>query len=124
MSSREFRVTGAVRLPAVSKPFQDAAAHVSVKDVSRMDVSATLIASQRINVSVSEDDIESGRESRFEFTIQGEITDERNLYVVNVHVDVDGDGKISIGDYITTGLFPVLTRGHPDRVVVHVDEVT
>lgn len=123
MSSRKFRVTGTVMLPAVSKPFQNAAAHVSVQDVSRMDVSATLVASQRIDVSVSEDAIESGRESRFEFDIQGEVTDERNIYVVNVHVDVDGDGKISLGDYITTGFFPVLTRGHPDRVEVHVDEV-
>ncbi len=123
MSSREFKVTGTVRLPAVTKPFQNAPAHVSVEDVSKMDVSATLIAAQRIDVSISEGDMESGRENRFEFEIQGEITDERNLYVVSVHIDVDGDGKISHGDYITTGLYPVLTRGNPDRVVVDVDEV-
>lgn len=123
MSSREFKVTGTVRLPVVSKSFRNAAAHVRVEDVSRMDVSATLIAAQRIDVSVSEADIESGRASRFEFEIQGEITDERNLYVVSVHIDVDGAGKISRGDYITTGLYPVLTRGNPDRVVVDIDEV-
>ena len=123
MSSREFKVTGTVRLPLVSKPFQNAPAHVRVEDVSRMDVSATLIAAQRKNVSVSEGDIGSAKESLFEFEIQGEITDERNLYVVSVHVDVDGDGKISRGDYITTGLYPVLTRENPDHVVVDVNEV-
>ena len=123
MSRMEFKVTGTVRLPSVSKPFQNAPTHVRVEDVSRMDVSATLIASQRIAVSVSEEDIESAKERRFEFEIQGEIADKRNLYVVGVHIDVDGDGKISRGDYITTGLYPVLTRGNPDRVEVDVDEV-
>lgn len=123
MSDRGFKVTGTVRLPSISKPFQNAAAHVSVQDVSRMDVSATIVASEITRLSVSEDDIKSGREISFEFTIQGEISDERNIYVVNVHIDVDGNGKISKGDYITTGLYSVLTRGYPDRVVVNVDEV-
>lgn len=123
MNGRGFKITGTVRLPAVSKPFQNAAAHVSVQDVSRMDVSATIIASEMTRLSVSEDDIESGREISFEFTINGEISDERNIYVVNVHIDVDGNGKISRGDYITTGLYSVLTRGYPDRVVVNVDEI-
>jgi hypothetical protein len=123
MNDRGFKVTGTVRLPAVSKPFQNAAAHISVQDVSRMDVSATIIASEMTRLSVSEDDIESGREISFEFTIHGEIPDERNIYVVNVHIDVDGNGKISKGDYITTGLYSVLTRGYPDRVVVNVNEV-
>ena len=42
---------------------------------------------------------------------------------IRVHIDVDRDGRVSRGDYITMESYPVLTWGHPDRVTVRVREV-
>jgi hypothetical protein len=56
--------------------------------------------------------------------LQGRVPDMRARYQVRVHVDVDKDGKVSRGDYITTESYPVLTFGHPSRVRVRVRPVS
>lgn len=45
-------------------------------------------------------------------------------YIVRVHIDVDGDGAVSQGDYITTGYYPVTSRGNPTDITVAVQRVT
>jgi hypothetical protein len=35
-----------------------------------------------------------------------------------VHVDLDGDGRKSKGDYLNMQSYPVITRGHPNQVEV------
>jgi len=40
------------------------------------------------------------------------------LYSVRAHLDADGDGKVSVGDWISTQVHPVLTRGNPTRVAI------
>jgi hypothetical protein len=42
---------------------------------------------------------------------------------VRVHVDLDKDGEVSVGDYISMESHPVLTYGHPDHVEVAVQKV-
>jgi hypothetical protein len=49
--------------------------------------------------------------------------DEGAGYSVRVHVDLDGDRRVSRGDFISTESHPVLTLGRPDRVTVRVREV-
>ena len=38
-------------------------------------------------------------------------------------VDVDGDGKVSVGDYISMQSYPVLTFGYPREVTIEVKKV-
>jgi len=45
-------------------------------------------------------------------------------YAIRAHIDLDRDGKISIGDYINMQSYPVLTRGHPREVSILVRQVT
>jgi hypothetical protein len=40
-----------------------------------------------------------------------------------VLVDLDGDGKISKGDYISMQSYPVLTFGSPSEVTIEVKQV-
>ena len=42
---------------------------------------------------------------------------------LEVHVDVDNDGKISVGDYINMESYPVLTYGNPNYISVKVKNV-
>ncbi len=39
------------------------------------------------------------------------------------HADLDGDGQVSLGDYVTMESYPVLTRGNPASAEVEVREV-
>ena len=41
-------------------------------------------------------------------------------YEVGVLVDLDGDGKPSVGDYVNTCAYPVLTQGFPAHVEIRV----
>ena len=36
---------------------------------------------------------------------------------------IDKPGEVSVGDYISTSAYPVLTRGHPEYVEIHVHPV-
>jgi uncharacterized lipoprotein YbaY len=93
---------------------------VALEDVSRADAPATIIAEELMR-DVTYDPTQ-GRP--LPFRLDGEIPDERASYVVRVHVDVDGDGEISQGDFISMESYPVLTHGNPDRVTVRVHEIT
>jgi hypothetical protein len=54
-----------------------------------------------------------------EFRLEVREVDCRARYQVSALVDLDGDGRIGVGDYASTRSYPVLTRGFPDEVGVH-----
>lgn len=58
------------------------------------------------------------------FTIAGKAPDPRASYAVRVHIDVDGDGEVSQGDFVSTQSYPVITFGHPREVSILVRQVT
>lgn len=60
---------------------------------------------------------------KIEFSIKGKIEDERGTYVISVHIDVDGDGKVSVGDYITTGYNQVSSVGKTKGLSIKVQRV-
>ncbi len=111
-------VTGNVVIDG-GRPFTGAQMRIMLEDVSRLDAPSISIVEQVID-GVSYD---SSSGTSLEFSLHGAIPNERANYAVRVHVDVDRDGRVSRGDYITMESFPVLTHGHPDRVTVRVREV-
>ncbi|WP_337863039.1 YbaY family lipoprotein [Nitrososphaera sp.] len=112
--SSQVTVTGKVHFGPDAVPFDGATAYISLLDVSRQDAPSRTVAKQVIRGAA----YSAGRkEEEIEFALSGTIEDPRNTYVVSVHIDVDGDGKVSVGDYITTGLYPVATQGSPTENV-------
>ena len=120
MSKREPLISGRIVFGGKVKSFSGATAYVRLEDVSRADASATTVAEQVIK-GVSH---QTGKEEAVSFILYGDPPEEHSDYSVRVHVDVDGDGEISVGDYISTESYPVLTYGRPARVDVRVEEVT
>jgi uncharacterized lipoprotein YbaY len=57
------------------------------------------------------------------FALSGPPPDPQARYIVQVHVDLDGDGAISHGDFVTMQSYPVLTLGHPHEIAVVVRQV-
>jgi hypothetical protein len=57
------------------------------------------------------------------FAIHGKAPDPRASYSVRVHIDIDGDGEVSRGDFISTQSYPVITGVHPTEISVLVRQV-
>ncbi len=112
-------VSGSISFDEDAPAFSGATIYVRLEDVSYADASAKLVAEQIMrNVSRR-----AGGGEELEFKLHGRIADERASYSVRVHVDVDGDGEVSLHDHITTQSYPVLTQGHPRKLSVRVHEV-
>lgn len=99
--------------------FNGATLFVSLHDTSYADAPAETVTSL-VQADVSYD---AHARNHLPFVLRGQIHDETATYTVSVHLDLDGDGKVSRGDYINVQSYPVLTRGHPDFVTIRVKQV-
>jgi hypothetical protein len=106
-------VRGNILFPTGFTSTSGAPATIEVLDTSYAD--APSVAIGRVATTVT------GSVTPFAVPITG-VRSNRS-YTVHVHVDVDGNGAISNGDYITMESFPVLTQGHPSVVAVTVQPV-
>lgn len=113
-------VSGEVVFGESSEAFSGATAYVRLEDVSRADAPSHVVAEQVIR----QVDYQPGQTVRLAFELHGPIPHEQFRYIVSVHVDVDGDGQLSRGDYITMESYPVLTQGYPRRVSVRLKKVS
>lgn len=100
-------------------PIAAALLHVEVEDYSRADANTQVVGRlRRSNVVFT-----PGVSERFEVEVPARLIDDRDMYSVRAHVDVSGSGSVERGDLITVQSYPVLTRGHPDEVVVEIRRV-
>ena len=112
MPNHQVPLTVLISFTAEAVAFQSATLYGYVEDVSRADAPAQPLGSLVLrDVSHA-----AGETDGPEFTLSVEIPDPNALLAVRVHIDLDGDGRYSRGDFITMESYPVLTRGHPDRV--------
>ena len=93
-----------------------ATVYVKLRDTSRIDARA-LTVDEVVLHGVDLNEVQrAGLASR----LSAAEVDPRARYEVGVLVDLDGDGRPSVGDYINVRSYPVLTRGFPDHVEVEV----
>ena len=108
-------VTGSILLPPGFVLPHGAVAYVRLLDTSLADAPSTVVAEQAI------EGIAAGKE--IGFALYGEIRNWRADYNVSVHIDVDGDRRVSVGDCITVQSYPVITFGRPRKVRVQTVQV-
>jgi uncharacterized lipoprotein YbaY len=87
-----------VTVAGSERPPEDAAVRVEVRDTSIADAPAVTLGSATGRVR--------GRGSWIE-TVEVDVDDLPDGCTVFAHVDVDGDGRLSAGDYLTTQSYPV-----------------
>ena len=92
--------------------------YVRLLDVTFTDAPSRTVAEQVLTLA-------RGRagERRLAFSLELETIDSHRTYIVSAHADLDGDGSISRGDWMTMESYPVLTLGNADRVDVIVKRV-
>lgn len=113
-------VTGEIQFDQPPHLSSDVKAYVHLLDVGAADAPSRIIAEQ-VLTDISQ---KASSGQSISFVLYGVIPDERGSYAISVHVDMDGDGKISRGDFINMQNYPVLTFGYPNRVLVLVKKVT
>lgn len=119
-SRRSPLVQGEIIFDEKPLPFTKATISVRLEDTSFLDASAKVILEQQIG-DIPDQAVQEGK---ITFSLYGEIPDKRATYIVRVSVDVDGDGTVGKGDYISMESYPVLTYGAPKRVDVRVRRVS
>ena len=112
-------VSGRILLNSWSGPKKPVSVFIRLQDTSRIDAPATTIVEEIRHDIPVETLVENG----MEFSISVKNVVPRARYQVRVLVDLDGDGEASIGDYITTSSYPVLTRGYPNYIEVMVHPI-
>lgn len=93
--------------PVGEEPPANARLRLRVEDVSGADKESTVIAE---GTSAPASDKEAAVQ------VPVGLIDPRASYSVFVHVDADGSGEITPGDFISPAVHPVLTHGAPDSV--------
>ena len=99
--------------------FDQMVIYLYLEDTSYADAPAQVITS----VTIDQISQESRGNARVPFAIRSIPPEGKGRYSLRVHADVDGDGKVSRGDYITKTNYPVMTPGSPARVEVRAEAV-
>jgi hypothetical protein len=108
---------GEIRLIPPGHPFEDADLVVTVENIVAQDAPSRRVGQLRRN-HVSYD----GRpNSVLKFSMEGLRPPPGSNCRVRVLVDVDRNGRISVGDYRTTKATPVFTGNDPDPLVVEAE---
>jgi hypothetical protein len=106
-------ISGAIEFQDVREPAHNVTVYVRVQDTGFADATA-LTVTELVLQGV---DIVPGAPP-VPFAVQGVPANARAPYTVRVHADVDGDGAVSRGDYVSTRSYPVHTTEQPAGVTI------
>jgi uncharacterized lipoprotein YbaY len=112
-------VKGKIMFEEAALPFTGATLYVRLENITSVDVASKVVAEYvkrnvALDPKISSDVI---------FAIVGNLPDPRASYAVRAHIDIDGDGEVSQGDFISMQSYPVITFGHPSEVSILVRQV-
>ncbi len=90
-------IEGNILFENLEETIEDATVYIRLDDVSLADAPSTVISETTLeNVSVGPED------NIVPYSLGFPELEARRMYSLYVHADVDGDGKVSKGDYVTT----------------------
>lgn len=110
---------GRVIFDDATEPFSGATLYVFLEDTTLADAGAVIVAETVLGRMA----YDPAERNDLTFALDGVVPDERAHYAVRVLVDLDGDGRVSRGDFVNVESYPVLTWGHPREVSVRVERV-
>ncbi len=107
-------VSVTITFPAELRLDADARLYVRLEDISYADAPAQIVAERSLRP------VQLPATGVLEVTLR--VPPERIVaegrYSVRVHLDIDADETVSVGDWISVQTHPVLTGGHPASVRV------
>jgi hypothetical protein len=112
-------VTGVIELPSSLSRSLSATAYVRVEEVTYVDRPAKRLGEATLS-DIADVDIERGF-VRFEVTVAD--PQDRATCTVRAHLDLDGDGLVSRGDWVSTEHTPVLGADDPREIMIKLRRV-
>jgi putative lipoprotein len=117
--SEQTTISGDVQFEPQSPPFRDATLRIQLQEVTLADAPARVVAEQVVE-RVSRDAETPG----LPFSLASPNSlDPRATYILQAHVDLDGSGEISPGDFITMETHSLPTGQPPAPVELRVRQV-
>jgi uncharacterized lipoprotein YbaY len=110
-------VAGEVVFPSNAPTGKAAVVVIEVRDTSVSDARSTVVAEQRVR------DADVTPNGRLPFRLEVPAVDPRHSLSMRVHVDFDGDGRVSSGDLLTTSLVAASPTAQVTGLVVPVTSV-
>ena len=112
-------VKGKITFEEAAASFTGATMYVRLEKITAADIASEAVADY-VEKNVAFDPKTS---TDLSFAIAGNPPDPRASYAVRAHIDIDGDGAVSKGDFISMQSYPVITFGHPREVSILVRQV-
>ena len=112
-------VKGKITFEEAASPFAGATMYVRLERITAADIASETVADY-VERDVAFDPKTS---SGLSFAIAGDPPDPRGSYAVRAHIDIDGDGEVGQGDFVSMQSYPVITFGHPREVSILVRQV-
>jgi putative lipoprotein len=111
---------GHVAFAGATPALSGATVRVELHDVTRIDAPSRVVAEQVIaNVSMH-----SGTRGTVPFCLLlSEKLDEKAVYALRAHVDLDGSGRVTPGDFVTMESYPVSPRDPGNVMTLVVREI-
>ena len=106
------RVVAHIQLPTDGVPDRVPSIRVVIEDVSRADAPAQVVAERLL------DDVPLRGVAALDVVVEVDSVDPRQRYACRVHADLDGTGRVSSGDLLSTQSHPVLTQGAGNTTTV------
>jgi uncharacterized lipoprotein YbaY len=120
MGEGSFRILeGDVHFDDLRIPIDHAIVRIRLEDVSRADAASEVVS----EIVLNDVSLAPGGRVSVPFSMQHPALADKGRYTIAVHADVDGEGEITSGDYITMESFPVTPAESRERVSVHVRKV-
>jgi uncharacterized lipoprotein YbaY len=98
---------------------REATAYIRLDDTSELDVPSKTI----VQVIIKDFARLVNEGKPFLFTLHGTVPPENRSYSIDVLIDIDGDGRVSKGDFITMQNYSVKTFHPPTEMLIEVREV-
>ena len=103
LNSSSYVFEGKIMTEDGSQPFGDA--NIYLELVNMTDYTQPTVMASKV--------FENGKEHNYIYALDcGEKLDPKGIYIISAFVDMDGDEKISSGDYVSTN--PLLQRIEPN----------
>ena len=114
-------IHGTINADSVDVQFEDVTVYVQLVDASLQDVSSILLGEQILE-NVNYDSRLRYVGILFSIPVEFQIN-ESATYYVSAHVDIDGDGQTSKGDWISMTAHPVLSHGSANEASIILSRV-
>lgn len=115
-------INGTIMLDEENVAFSNATVYIRIEDVTLQDASSQLIS--QVKLSNINYDYRLGDQG-IEFSINDNNLEysPNNMYSIFVHVDIDNNGEISLGDFVTVQSYPVVAHDPSNKMTIMVTKI-